>query len=390
MKTWFTLGLLLGAFAPVLPVRAADAPATPGAGRTRIYFIAADDTNWNYAPAGNVLAGSMPGGEADANVWLKRGLNGDPPVFRKAVFREYTDGTFKTPKPRAPEWVHLGLLGPAIRAEVGDRIEVTLKNNTLFPVSLHPHGVLYDKAAEGAHYPDGTSGADRADDAVAPGQSYTYHWDVPERAGPGPGDPSSTVWLYHSHVDSLRETNAGLVGVIIVTRRGAARPDGSPADVDREFVTYFSIINETMSHYSVVNTKLFAPGTAANMGDKDEKMVMPMLMPGASMFAGRPEADMFFSINGYILGNLPLLHMKVGERVRWYVVALGGESDLHTPHWHGNVVLTEGHRTDVLELLPASMKVADMVPDSPGIWMYHCHVEDHMMAGMTARYEVVK
>ena len=382
MKSWLTIGLLLGA---LLPLRAADAP-----GKTRTYFIAAEDTFWNYAPNGNVLAGMVPGGDADAAVWLKRGLNGEPPVFKKAVYREYTDATFKTRKPRTPEWEHLGLLGPVIRAEVGDRIEVTLKNTTLFPVSLHPHGVFYDKASEGSRYPDGTSTADQADDAVAPGQAYTYHWDVPERSGPGPGDPSSVVWLYHSHIDSMKETNAGLVGVIIVTRRGMARPDGSPSDVDREFVTYFSIINETVSHYSVVNTRLFAPGSAANMGDKDEKMVMPMMVPGASMFAGRPEADMFFGINGYILGNLPGLRMKVGEHVRWYLVALGGESDLHTPHWHGNVVLYEGHRTDVIELLPASMKVADMVPDSPGIWLYHCHVEDHMMAGMTARYEVVK
>jgi FtsP/CotA-like multicopper oxidase with cupredoxin domain len=386
MKPWFTVGLLLAALLPILPARAADAP-----GKTRTYFIAAEDTFWNYAPAGNVLAGMMPGGDADADVWLKRGLNGEPPVFKKAVYREYTDATFKTRKPRTPEWEHLGLLGPVIRAEVGDHIEVTLKNTTLFPVTLHPHGVFYDKAGEGSRYPDGTTGADQGDDAVAPGQSYTYHWDVPERAGPGPGDPSSVVWLYHSHVDSMKETNAGLVGVIIVTRRGMARPDGSPTDVDREFVTYFSIINETLSHYSVVNTRLFAPGSAAaNMGDKDEKMPMPMMVPGASMFAGAPEANMFFAINGYILGNLPMPRMKVGEHVRWYLVALGGESDLHTPHWHGNVVLYEGHRTDVVELLPASMKVADMIPDSPGIWLYHCHVEDHMMAGMTARYEVVK
>jgi FtsP/CotA-like multicopper oxidase with cupredoxin domain len=385
MKPWLILGLLLGTLLPVLPSRAADA-----SGRTRTYFIAAEDTFWNYAPGGNVLSGMTPGGDADAAVWLKRGLSGEPPIFKKAVYREYTDATFKTRKPRAPEWEHLGLLGPVIRAEVGDRIEVTLKNTTLFPVSLHPHGVFYDKANEGSRYPDGTSGAALADDAVAPGQSYTYHWDVPERSGPGPGDPSSVVWLYHSHIDSMKETNAGLVGVIIITRRGMARPDGSPTDVDREFVTYFSIINETLSHYSVVNTRLFAPGSAANMGDKDEKMVMPMMVPGASMFAGRPEADMFFGINGYILGNLPGLRMKVGEHVRWYLIALGGESDLHTPHWHGNVVLYEGHRTDVIELLPASMKVADMIPDSPGIWLYHCHVEDHMMAGMTARYEVVK
>ena len=31
---------------------------------------------------------------------------------------------------------------------------------------------------------------------------------------------------------------------------------------------------------------------------------------------------------------------------------------------------------------------ADMVPDEPGIWLYHCHISDHMLAGMVARYEV--
>jgi FtsP/CotA-like multicopper oxidase with cupredoxin domain len=258
-------------------------------------------------------------------------------------------------------------------------------------VSLHPHGVLYTKANEGAAYPDGTSGADLADDAISPGQTYTYRWDVPERAGPGPGDPSSVVWLYHSHVNSMRETAAGLVGVIVVTRRGSARPDGSPNDVDREFVTLFNIFDETVSHFSVVNTKLFAPGTAAAaLGDKDEnKSAMPM-MPGMSMFSGTTDANRFFAINGYIFGNVPQLRMKVGERVRWYLVALGGESDLHTPHWHGNVVTMAGRRTDVVELLPASMRVADMVPDNPGIWLFHCHVEDHMMAGMSALYEVVR
>jgi FtsP/CotA-like multicopper oxidase with cupredoxin domain len=368
---------------------AAVAGADP-AGQTRVYFLGADEVHWNYAPGGDRL-GAMTG-TADADVWLKRGPAGLPPIFRKAVYREYTDATFTQLKPRPPEWEHLGLLGPVIRAEVGDHIEVTLKNNTLVPVSLHPHGVFYTKANEGSRYPDGTGGADLADDAVAPGQRYTYHWEVPERAGPGPRDPSSVVWLYHSHVDSMRDTAAGLVGAIVVTRRGAARPDGSPADVDREFVTLFTIFDESLSHYAVVNTRLFAPGTAAaGMADRDEKMAMPMpVVPGASMYAGTADANRFFAINGYIFGNVPRLRMKVGERVRWYLLAIGGESDLHSPHWHGNVVVSEGHRTDVIELLPASMKVADMVPDDPGIWLFHCHVEDHMMAGMSALYEVVK
>ncbi len=63
---------------------------------------------------------------------------------------------------------------------------------------MHPHGVFYDKDSEGALYDDGTSGADKEDDAVPPGKTHIYIWKVPERAGPGPNDPSSIVWLYHS------------------------------------------------------------------------------------------------------------------------------------------------------------------------------------------------
>ena len=29
-----------------------------------------------------------------------------------------------------------------------------------------------------------------------------------------------------------------------------------------------------------------------------------------------------------------------------------------------------------------------MVPDAPGTWLFHCHVNDHIAAGMTTRYRV--
>ena len=47
-----------------------------------------------------------------------------------------------------------------------------------------------------------------------------------------------------------------------------------------------------------------------------------------------------------------------------------------------------GQRTDVLSVVSAQMVTADMVPDAVGIWLYHCHISDHMLAGMTARYQV--
>ena len=45
-------------------------------------------------------------------------------------------------------------------------------------------------------------------------------------------------------------------------------------------------------------------------------------------------------------------------------------------------------RTDVVNLLPMSMVVADMVPDAPGTWLFHCHVNDHIKAGMLSKYRV--
>lgn len=107
---------------------------------------------------------------------------------------------------------------------------------------------------------------------------------------------------------------------------------------------------------------------------------------------GGEEAGLMHSINGYIFGNLRGLVAKRGERVRWYVLGMGNEVDLHTPHWHGEKVSVGAppiaHRTDVLELLPASMITADINADNVGEWLYHCHVDDHMEAGMMTTFQI--
>lgn len=348
----------------------ASDPARSAAPRTRTYFIAADLVEWNYAPSGKNQITGEPFGDAEAIF-----VNTGPGIglrFKKALYREYTDATFSTLKPRPPEWQHLGFLGPVIRAQVGDTLKVVFKNNADRVYSFHPHGVFYGKDAEGAPYDDGTSGGDKADDLVPAGGMHTYVLPVPERAGPGPLDPSSVLWMYHSHVDEPKDANTGLVGPIIITARGHARDDGRPNDVDREFVTLFMILDENKSWYLEDNI-------ANNPGAEPEE---------ADEFH---EANLKHAINGYIYGNLPVeqLTMRLGERVRWYVFGMGTETDVHTPHWHGQTLLWQGMRVDVIELLPATMRTLDMVPDSPGIWLYHCHVDDHIIAGMEARFDVL-
>jgi len=68
---------------------------------------------------------------------------------------------------------------------------------------------------------------------------------------------------------------------------------------------------------------------------------------------------------------------------------MGNEADIHTAHWHASTVLEDGKRKDVIMLLPSTFAQVDMVPDDPGIWMYHCHVTDHMHAGMMTRYQIL-
>jgi FtsP/CotA-like multicopper oxidase with cupredoxin domain len=188
--------------------------------RVHIYFIAADEVDWNYVPRGRNLTGS-PEAENESQAIKQT-------TYRKAIYREYTDATFRTLKLRPPEWEHLGILGPVIRAEVGDAIRVTFKNNTKIFCSMHPHGLEYAKDSEGAMYNDGNPAEQKKGDAVPPGQTFTYTWNVPERAGPGPMDGSSVLWVYHSHFVESRDMNAGLIGPIIVTAKGRSKPDGTP------------------------------------------------------------------------------------------------------------------------------------------------------------------
>ena len=356
--------------------------ATPP-GKTRTYYIAADEVEWSYAPDGiNKMMGMKFSGYP--NVFFEKGPHRIGAVYLKAIYREYTDDTITTLKPRAPEWQHAGILGPIVRAEVGDTIRVVFKNNATHPASVHSHGVFYNKDSEGASYDDGTTGNDKADDDVQPGKTHVYTWQVPERAGPGPGDPSSLVWLYHSHGNKGLES--GLVGAIIITARGMALPDGKPKDVDREFVNFFMVFDENNSWYLDHNIQAY---TSDPKGVKKEEFV-PLDTDGnfSPTGTGFAAANFKGTINGYIYSNGPMMTMKKGERVRWYLLTMGEGVNFHTPHWHGNVVLDHGKRTDVMLLGPAQMETVDMVADNPGIWLYHCHIEEHMDMGMTTMYKV--
>jgi FtsP/CotA-like multicopper oxidase with cupredoxin domain len=97
----------------------------------------------------------------------------------------------------------------------GEPVAITIVNRMTEPTSVHWHGVeVEDSYADGA---PGFSGAgNHLAPAIAPGDSFVARF-TPPRAG---------TFMYHAHVDEMREELAGLDGPLIVhERRAAAEAD---------------------------------------------------------------------------------------------------------------------------------------------------------------------
>lgn len=151
-------------------------------GNVRKHYIAAEEEDWNYAPTGWDNYMGVPidvSPRAKVSNYLPR------LTWRKAFYRGYTDATFSQQLER-PSWG--GTLGPIIRAEVGDLIEIMFLNNlTENYASMHSMGLMYDKGSEGADYPNNTMPGQQSPFvetmAVSPGRCVVYKWMVNEGAG---------------------------------------------------------------------------------------------------------------------------------------------------------------------------------------------------------------
>eukprot|EP01084_Bolivina_argentea_P265011 449083_1 len=207
----------------------------------RVYYIGCVEEEWDYCPTGkNVVTNEPITEDSDAAPWCFG--NGEDRIgskYIKALYREFTDECFTDVKTRIARDEHLGSLGPNIRALTGETIKVFYKNMCSFNNSVHPHGVEYDKLSEGAIYHDGNI----LGDLVKPDDGWIYIWKA--RVGMVDKGISSQMWLYHSHVEEPKDVMTGLIGAIIITKKGHERDrdnDLQPKDVEREYTTFFCVV----------------------------------------------------------------------------------------------------------------------------------------------------
>ena len=62
---------------------------------------------------------------------------------------------------------------------------------------------------------------------VKPGETFTYRWTVPESVSPTAGDPPCLTYLYFSAVEPIKDTSSGLVGPLLVCKKGVLNADGT-------------------------------------------------------------------------------------------------------------------------------------------------------------------
>lgn len=215
--------------------------------------------------------------------------------------------------------------GPLIRARVGDRLRIHFKN--LDTLRNQPHSMHF----HGVHYKPGSDGAyvpgfsGRGGD-VKPGGTWIYRLTA--------GRDSAGVWPYHDHSPSMEDSiGGGMFGMLSILGRHEQVPD-------REFQVVFS----PMGKFMAINGRAF-------------------------------------------VGNTPVFKARVGQLVQWDVMGMG--SDHHTFHVHGHRWRTPGGISrDTQTLGPAESFRFRWREEDPGTWLYHCHVEEHMMKGMIGIYRV--
>uniref|UniRef100_K7F2H6 Coagulation factor V n=1 Tax=Pelodiscus sinensis TaxID=13735 RepID=K7F2H6_PELSI len=301
--------------------------------------------------------------------------DGGNTIYKKVIFRSYVDSTFTVREAEGEYEEHLGILGPVIRAEVDDVIQVHFKNMASRPYSLHSHGLFYEKSSEGSSYEDESPDWFKKDDAVQPNDTYTYVWFATKRSGPIQPGPACRSWTYYSDVNPEKDIHSGLIGPILICQKGTLSAINRPVDT-REFVLLFMVFDEEKSWYFDKSSK--RTGT--------EKTSEQKWKPGFKI------GYCFSAING-IIYHLQGLRMYKDEFVRWYLLNMGGSKDIHVVHFHGQT-FTElgvpGHRLSVYPLLPGSFRTIEMIPSRAGVWFLDTEVGEYQQAGMQAFFIVVE
>jgi uncharacterized cupredoxin-like copper-binding protein len=198
--------------------------------------------------------------------------------------------------------------GPAIRAELGDRVRMILHNELdNEPTTIHFHGMTVPNDMDGVPVIN--------QDAVMPGERFVYEFTV----------RNTGTNMYHSHMNAAEQVPKGLLGAFIV-------PDPKDEDVDQDVNM---ILNDGPLGFSI-NGKGF-PATAPLSLERGETVRIRYMNEGLMIHPmhlhGMPQKVV--AKDGH---RLPRPYMAdtvlVGPGERYDVIVEGSEPGAWAFHCH--------------------------------------------------------
>ena len=235
-------------------------------------------------------------------------------------------------------WTYNGQVpGPQLRANVGDKVKIVLKNDLPESTSMHLHGI---------RVPNSMDGVDPlTQDVIKPGATFIYEFTATEPA----------IGMYHSHHNGQVQIPNGLAGSFIISDW-------------KELV-----MNKFASKIKDANNKI------------EQEVVMVLNDAGT----------IGLSLNGKSFPATAPYTMKVGETM--LVQSYNEGLMTHPMHLHqprGLVVAKDGKLLDspfymdTLNVAPGERWTVAYTATDKGAWAWHCHILNHAETPQGMKYMV--
>jgi manganese oxidase len=213
-------------------------------------------------------------------------------------------------------WTYNGAVpGPTLKAEVGEKVKIVIKNELPESTAIHFHGLATPNSMDGV--PDITQ------EPIKPGATFTYEFTA---KGPAVG-------MYHSHQNAVVQVPNGLAGAFLVGRVPA--PQG--VTISQEIPM---MLNDAGTIGLSLNGKSF-PATAPIVAKNGDYLLVHYMNEG-------------------VMAHPMHLH---GMTQR--VIAKDG------------FPLEFAYDADTINVAPGERYSVLVRASEPGVWAWHCHILPH-------------
>ncbi|KAL0973846.1 hypothetical protein UPYG_G00211980 [Umbra pygmaea] len=329
-----------------------------GKNKVWVHFIAAEEVTWDYAPDLSQEDRELSPEYFPQNPY-QLGYE-----YKKVVYVEYTDQTFTKKKSPGKK-----LMGPLLRGQVDEEIQIVFKNLASRPFNMYPNGLT--RISPLRETANGHENGIRSL-AVPPNGTYGYIWKLTAEDGPLLDDPQCLTRLYQSTINPERDLASGLVGPLLICKKDSMDTRGRLVGPDKVKQLIFAVFDENKSWYINNNIQKYS---------KEPSMIN-------TTDADFYKSNVIYNVNGMMFSRRTFQVCK-DDVTFWHLANVGTESGFLSVYFTGNPFMRDNVYESVLTLFPMSGETVTMETELVGEWEVSAFDSSLKSRGMSVRYSVV-